>query len=53
MQEMQGFGGQAETVSPFLEVKGVGVCGWAVHGGAGKQWRRENRGKSSCILNTK
>lgn len=50
---MQGFGRQAETASPFLGVKEMGGCRWAVHGGAGKQWRRENRVKKSCILNTK
>lgn len=40
--EKQSFGGQAETASPFLEVKEMGSCRWAVHVGPGKQWRREN-----------
>lgn len=50
---MRGFGGQAETASPFLGVKEMGGCRWAVHGGAGKQWSRENTVKKSCVLNTK
>lgn len=33
------FGAQAEGAAPFLEEKGIGGCGWAVCGGAGKQWR--------------